>query len=168
MPDGLVEEGSSVDIVDEGCGPGDSGVLTSAGTGRACYSGTTEGSVATYACNCPSLYKIVGAGTRTCQSDGTWSGSVPQCLPECRLAVSDVVSPIDCFLSVSGASVPEPPLSGSNEPTVTCSSTSSLVSAEYGCSSTNFNITICHWPEAPSCAGTLHCHVYIENSCRGV
>ena len=75
------------------------------------------------------------------------------------VAVSDVVRPIDCFLSVSGTSVPEPPLSGSNEPTVTCSSTSSLVSAEYSCSTTNFNITICHWPEAPSCAGTLHYHV---------
>ena len=92
VPDGLVEEGSSVDIVDEGCGPGDSGVLTSAGTGRACYNGTTEGSVATYACNCPSVYTLEGAGTRTCQSDGTWSGSVPQCILECRLAVLDEVN----------------------------------------------------------------------------
>ena len=88
VPDGLVEEGSSVVLVDGDCDPSDpddvGGVLISTGTGRACYTGTTEGSVAIYACNCPSLYRIVGTGTRTCLSDGTWSGTVPQCLPECR------------------------------------------------------------------------------------
>ena len=60
------------------------GVITSAGTGRACYNGTATGSIAIYACNCPSQYRLEGTGTRICQSDGTWSGAMPQCLPECR------------------------------------------------------------------------------------
>ena len=78
-------QGMDVQLVTEGC---DSrfvgGVMTSAGSGRVCYNGTATGSLAIYACNCPSLYRLVGTGTRTCLSDGTWSGTVPQCLPECR------------------------------------------------------------------------------------
>ena len=40
-------------------------------------SGVVVGSRATYTCN--TGYFIVGESTRTCQQDGTWSGSVPTC-----------------------------------------------------------------------------------------
>ncbi len=36
-----------------------------------------EGTVATYTCN-PG-YTFIGGGTRTCGSDGVWSGSIPVC-----------------------------------------------------------------------------------------
>ena len=36
------------------------------------------GSVATHSCNTD--YTLSGESTRTCQSDGTWDGSVPNCL----------------------------------------------------------------------------------------
>ncbi|XP_078621337.1 E-selectin-like [Branchiostoma floridae x Branchiostoma japonicum] len=33
---------------------------------------------------CDPGYKLVGTSTRTCQSDGTWSGGSPTCRAECR------------------------------------------------------------------------------------
>ena len=39
--------------------------------------GTTFNQVATY--NCDTGYGLVGNMTRTCQADGTWSGSEPIC-----------------------------------------------------------------------------------------
>ena len=78
-------QGLEVQLVTDGCDSGFvGGVITSAGIGRACYNGTATGSIAVYACNCPSLYRLEGTATRICQSDGTWSGAMPQCLPECR------------------------------------------------------------------------------------
>ena len=38
---------------------------------------TQEGSTATYTCD--TGYQLDGTPTRTCQSDGTWSGSAPTC-----------------------------------------------------------------------------------------
>ena len=38
------------------------------------------GSTATYSCD--SQYQLVGDVTRTCQSEGTWSGSEPSCVGE--------------------------------------------------------------------------------------
>ena len=35
------------------------------------------GSTAEYACN--EGFELVGTNTRTCQSDGTWSGEAPTC-----------------------------------------------------------------------------------------
>ena len=45
--------------------------------GMVSFSATTSGSSATYTCN--TGYQLDGASTRTCQSDGTWSGSAPTC-----------------------------------------------------------------------------------------
>ena len=73
------------------------GVITSAGTGRACYNGTATGSSAVYACNCPSLYKLEGTATRICQSDGTWTGAMPQCLPECRFYCTIACTRTQCM-----------------------------------------------------------------------
>ena len=38
----------------------------------------TIGSVASYSCD--EGFELVGSTTRTCQSDGTWSGNDPQCI----------------------------------------------------------------------------------------
>ena len=52
--------------------------LTDPDNGVVSLNGTREGSKATY--NCSVGYNLVGNGTRTCQSDGQWSGSDPTCL----------------------------------------------------------------------------------------
>ena len=48
--------------------------------GAVCYNGTTVGFEAVYVCN--DGYNLMGNETRICQSDGIWSGSIPQCMPE--------------------------------------------------------------------------------------
>jgi CUB/sushi domain-containing protein len=40
--------------------------------------GVTVGSTATYTCN--DNYQLMGASTRMCQPDGTWSGEEPMCI----------------------------------------------------------------------------------------
>ena len=45
--------------------------------GQAQYSTTTYNSVVTYTCDVG--YTLEGSNSRTCQSDGQWNGSVPQC-----------------------------------------------------------------------------------------
>ena len=41
------------------------------------FSATTPGSSATYTCN--TGYQLEGTSPRTCQDNGTWSGSDPTC-----------------------------------------------------------------------------------------
>ena len=48
--------------------------------GVVCYNRTTAVSTAVYICN--DGYNLVGNEARVCQSDGSWSGSTPQCIPE--------------------------------------------------------------------------------------
>ena len=45
--------------------------------GVVCYDGTNEGSTAVYICNNDTQRDEV---TRVCQSDGTWTGSIPMCI----------------------------------------------------------------------------------------
>ena len=45
--------------------------------GQHSLSNATNISVVTYTCDVG--YTLQGANSRTCQSDGQWSGSVPQC-----------------------------------------------------------------------------------------
>ena len=45
--------------------------------GQRSLSSTTYNSIVTYTCDVG--YTLQGANSRTCQSDGQWSGSVPQC-----------------------------------------------------------------------------------------
>ena len=56
------------------------GSLTTSGTGglTSSLTGTTYGNTATYSCT-QTGYELVGAATRTCQSNGLWSGSEPYC-----------------------------------------------------------------------------------------
>ena len=42
--------------------------------------GVTVGSTATYTCN--DNYQLMGASTRMCQPNGTWSGEEPSCIGE--------------------------------------------------------------------------------------
>ena len=57
---------------------GDPGTPTN---GQRSLSSTTYNSVVTYTCDVG--YTLQGANSRTCQSDGQWSGTVPQCT--CKL-----------------------------------------------------------------------------------
>ena len=45
--------------------------------GAVSITGTGVGDTATYTCN--SGYELSGSDTRTCQSNGEWSGSAPTC-----------------------------------------------------------------------------------------
>ena len=55
----------------------DCGSLSDPSDGQVNFTATTEGSVANYTCD--TGYDLVGDTTRTCQSDGQWSGSEPTC-----------------------------------------------------------------------------------------
>ena len=46
--------------------------------GVVCYSGITPGSVAVYVCN--STHRLEGSRFRGCLTNGSWSGSAPQCV----------------------------------------------------------------------------------------
>ena len=45
--------------------------------GRVDLTGTSVGSTATYSCN--QGFALIGGATRTCQSNGEWSGEEPFC-----------------------------------------------------------------------------------------
>ena len=45
----------------------------------ACYSGVTPGSTVMYRCANSSFVRLSGQSVRTCQLDGTWSGTMPNC-----------------------------------------------------------------------------------------
>ena len=54
------------------------GALPHPGNGTVTWTGLTYGSVAVY--NCDNGYQVSGDQTRTCMSNGTWSGEEPTCL----------------------------------------------------------------------------------------
>ena len=58
---------------------GDPGALSN---GQRSLSSTTYNSVVTYTCDVG--YTLQGSNSRTCQSNGQWSGNVPQCRCEFR------------------------------------------------------------------------------------
>ncbi len=55
----------------------DCGPLENPKQGRVTFQSTTVTSTATYSCN--KGYLLVGVATRTCRSNGEWSGSAPLC-----------------------------------------------------------------------------------------
>lgn len=62
--------------------------LSAPANGQVLLSGTTFGSVATYTCN--NGYSLVGSSTRSCQSNGQWSGDAPSCSRKCWEGVRGV------------------------------------------------------------------------------
>ena len=61
---------------------------------------TTQESLATYICN--TGYQLNGTSSRTCQSDGTWSGSAPTCtrMQNVHYAVKNWMPHVD-FIHIS-------------------------------------------------------------------
>ena len=57
---------------------GSCGVPSSLSNGQRHYTNTTVGYTVTYTCNTGYL-RIAGSSSRTCQSNGQWSGSHPTC-----------------------------------------------------------------------------------------
>ena len=56
----------------------------------ACYNGVTPGSTAVYHCANSSFVSPSGQSTRTCQSNGMWSGTTPSCV--CNGEMSSLVA----------------------------------------------------------------------------
>ncbi len=56
----------------------DCGSLQDPENGMVTVTETTFGSTASYSCS-GSIYRLVGAAVRTCQADGMWSDSDPEC-----------------------------------------------------------------------------------------
>ena len=56
----------------------DCGSLNNPANGRVSFTETFGGSVANYSCD--QGYMLCGAENRICQSNGTWSGSPPECI----------------------------------------------------------------------------------------
>ena len=61
------------------------------------YTGLTPGSVATYTCN--DGYQAVGEVTRTCETDGTWTGDPPVC--ETGKKINENTSSVQAVLVIS-------------------------------------------------------------------
>ena len=61
------------------CTPVDCGALSPPANGAVSAPTTTYGSTVTYSCT--SGHSLSGNATRTCQANGTWSGSMPACVP---------------------------------------------------------------------------------------
>ncbi len=65
------------------CSAKDCGALATPTHGSVKAAATTFGATATYAC--ATGYELSAPSSRSCQADGTWSGSVPTCVrPSCR------------------------------------------------------------------------------------
>jgi len=69
--------GSQMGQLDGRCSDYGNSVVVS--NGVACYDGTSTGAEAVYFCN--DGYQLEGEGTRVCQRDGMWNGSVLTCIP---------------------------------------------------------------------------------------
>ena len=95
------------------------GGLSNPSNGQVRITNDVPGSTATYTCN--SGYTLVGGETRTCQNDGTWSGSAPTCT---RVVCSNLPSPANGQVSFSSG------LAVGSRATYTCSSGYVLVGEE--------------------------------------
>lgn len=74
----------------------DCGPLSDPSNGDVSLGGTTEGEVANYSCE--GGFVLVGAQSRTCQPDGQWSGTAPNCSkhsPRVHLAYSHTPTHFD-------------------------------------------------------------------------
>jgi CUB/sushi domain-containing protein len=90
------------------CAPKDCGGLTAPANGGVSAPVTTFGSTATYSCMMG--YGPSGSATRTCQADGTWSGTAPTC----------VIANCSALSNPAGGSVSAPTLTYGSTATYTC------------------------------------------------
>ncbi len=70
------------------------GTLASPARGNVAVTGTSYGSTATYTCAAPSV--LTSSATRTCQTDGKWSGSSPECQPPTSCQGGQVGAGMNC------------------------------------------------------------------------
>ena len=57
---------------------------------QAWYSGVTPGSIVMYYCANSSFISLAGQSIRTCQDNGTWSGTTPSCVCNGELSLPNV------------------------------------------------------------------------------
>ena len=63
----------------------DCGSLENPTNGQVDFTATFGGSIANYTCD--QGYLLCGAGNRICQSNGSWSGSPPDCISKLYMSV---------------------------------------------------------------------------------
>lgn len=104
------------------CPPVDCGALTPPANGTVIAAATTFGSIASYFCD-GGFMMSGGTPDRTCQADGSWSGSAPMCVPEI----------IDCGLPTAptNGSVSAPDTTAGNFATYSCDAGYRLFTGEY-------------------------------------
>ena len=68
--------------------------------GDVAISGAGTGATATYTCT--TGFDLVGAGTRTCQADGSWSGAEPACAVRCPCFTNADLDRIQADLAAGG------------------------------------------------------------------
>ena len=99
---------------------------------------TTVGSTARYSCS-GSNYDLVGAAERTCQADGMWSGSAPECGK--LLAVYLSLHPSFCHLvAFTYAVIDCGSLQNPENGLVTLTETTVGSTASYSCSGSNYDL----------------------------
>ncbi len=69
--------------------------------GDVAISGTGTGATATY--SCAAGFDLVGAGMRTCQADGNWSGAAPMCAMRCPCFSNADLDRIQADLAAGGS-----------------------------------------------------------------
>lgn len=104
------------------CDPVDCGSLTPPANGDVVAPTTTLGSIASYFCDAGFMMSG-GTASRTCQTDGTWDGTPPMCVPEI----------IDCGAppSPTNGSVSAPDTTAGNFATYSCNSGFRQFTGEY-------------------------------------
>ena len=116
----------------------DCGSLQNPENGMVTVTETTFGSTASYSCS-GSNYLLVGAAERTCQADGMWSGSAPECGKLLAMYLS--LHPSFCHLvAFTYAVIDCGSLQNPENGMVTLTETTVGSTARYSCSGSNYDL----------------------------